>query len=185
MAEYFDAPEVEEVARKLIADHHGHLVEARIRYLFREGAWSSKKKETWGNAQVVTGAQKHITGLDFIITINKEVWEHIEPHQRMALVDHELTHCECGEPDAKGNPTWFIQGHDVEDFARIVKRHGLWNEDITKFFMATKQLTLFNQAERVVDAVLNSDLGAVFPDKDVTVEGNVITVSDRRTGTEG
>lgn len=33
-----DAPEVEQISRKLIGDHHGHLINAKIKYLKRFGA---------------------------------------------------------------------------------------------------------------------------------------------------
>jgi len=72
---YRAAPEVEEVARALIEDHHSHLVEARIGYLFRRGAWKSRDKTVAGKAYKVSERDKLLTGLDFIIVMNLTVWQ--------------------------------------------------------------------------------------------------------------
>lgn len=45
-----------------------------------------------------------------------------------ALIDHELQHCCRGEDNNDGEPTWYIQGHDFEDFTTIIRRHGLWTD---------------------------------------------------------
>jgi len=148
--EYFDAPEVEEVARQLINTIHGHLAEAKIKYLFRTGDWSTQKRETWGKAQRITGQQAFLTGLDFVITIHRDVWSQLTSEERMALVDHELSHCCRGDDDPNGNPTWYIQGHDVEDFIGIIRRHGLWRPALKKLHKAVQeheQLTLFERVE--------------------------------------
>jgi len=133
------------VARRLIAKHHSHLVEAKIKYLFRTGSWSTQKRETWGKAQRISGQQAFLTGLDFVITVHMDVWEQLDEKERIALVDHELAHCCKGEDDPEGNPTWYIQGHDVEEFISVIRRHGLWRPSLKKIDKAVqehKQLTL-------------------------------------------
>jgi hypothetical protein len=58
---------------------------------------------------------------------------------RMALVDHELSHCWFATVDndgvtqkfhQDGSPWWTIRGHDLEEFCGVVERHGLWSEDL-------------------------------------------------------
>ncbi len=148
--EYFEAPEVEEVAWQLINTIHNHLVEAKIKYLFRTGHWSTQKRETWGKAQRITGQQAFLTGLDFVITIQRDVWKQLTKEERIALLDHELSHCCRGDDDNYGNPTWYIQGHDVEDFIDVIHRHGFWNPTLKKLrnvIHDNEQLTLFDQDE--------------------------------------
>lgn len=132
------------MATELINDHHSHLAEAKIGYFFRSGTWTSNKREVWGKAQTVTGLMKHVTGLDFIITINQDIWVCLNDAQQRALVDHELQHC-CKDEDKNGYPVWYTQGHDFEDFAAIIRRHGLWTEglaSITKAEKAHRQMTI-------------------------------------------
>lgn len=141
-AEFYEASEeLETIARELIQDHHSHLVEARIKYLFRTGNWEVKKRETWGQAKKVGKEVNYLTGYDFIVTIHRDVWEQLEGKEKRALLDHELQHCSAGSDDA-GNKIWYIQGHDVEDFYAIIKRHGLWSKSLRKMDSLLKQTEL-------------------------------------------
>jgi hypothetical protein len=143
-AEFYDASdELIELAKKLIEDHHGHLIEANIKYLFRTGNWEVKKRDTWGQAKKVGKEVNFLTGHDFIVLIHQEVWEQLVPEHKEALLDHELQHCSAGTDDA-GNKVWYIQGHDVEDFLPIIRRHGLWSPALKKIETA---LEMRNQTE--------------------------------------
>ena len=141
-AEFYEASEeLETIARKLIQEHHSHLVEARIKYLFRTGNWEVKKRETWGQAKKVGKEVNYLTGYDFIVTIHRDVWEQLDDKEKRALLDHELQHCSAGTDDA-GNKVWYIQGHDVEDFYAIIKRHGLWSKSLRKMNSLLQQTEL-------------------------------------------
>lgn len=143
-AEFYDASdEVIALAKKLIEDHHGHLVEANIKYLFRTGNWEVKKRDTWGQAKKVGKEVNFLTGYDYIILLHQDVWEQLQPEHKEALLDHELQHCSAGTDDA-GNKIWYIQGHDVEDFHAIIRRHGLWSPALKKIETA---LEMRNQTE--------------------------------------
>lgn len=133
------APEVEQIARQLIAQYHNHLVNANIRYLFRRGPWTSKKRETLGQATKVSGVNQFLTGLDFVIMINIEVWSQLDQKEKVALVDHELEHC-CEEDDK-----YFIQGHDVEDFLAVIRRNGFWTPDLRRIQDEAVQGKLFEE----------------------------------------
>lgn len=141
-AEFYDASEeLEVLARKLIQDYHGHLVEAKIKYLFRTGNWEVKKRETWGQAKRVSKETNFLTGYDFIITVHMDVWEQLNAEEKEALLDHELQHCSAGSDDS-GNKVWYIQGHDVEDFYAIIRRHGLWSKALKKMENVLNQTEL-------------------------------------------
>lgn len=144
-AEFYDASEeMISLAKDLIEDHHGHLVEANIKYLFRTGNWEVKKRDTWGQAKKVGKEVNFLTGgIDFLIIIHRDVWEQLTPDDKKALLDHELQHCSAGTDDA-GNKIWYIQGHDVEDFHAIIRRHGLWSPALKKIETA---LEMRNQRE--------------------------------------
>jgi hypothetical protein len=88
------------------------------------------------------GANHHLMEIDFLITINMEEWNSMLPPMREALIDHELEHCCRGDDDKQGNPTWYTQGHDVEDFAAVIRRHGLWSDGLRRFEAAAKQVEM-------------------------------------------
>lgn len=157
------APEVERIAGEIIASEieHEHLRQARILYLFRRGAWTSKGKTVYGKAKKVTGelafvAQQLLarqigeqiekgeppafTGssrplqYDFVLEINRETWPNLTDLQRKAIIDHELCHCLI---DTKGKTS--ITGHDVEDFGSVIRRYGLYMQDLKAFGKAVRQ----------------------------------------------
>ncbi|MCL6557401.1 MAG: hypothetical protein K6U74_01120 [Firmicutes bacterium] len=153
-AEFFDAPQVEESAKDLIGHYHQHLASARIKYLFREGAWSKA-----GAATRVNARDKKLHGYDFLIVINKEFYEQMAPDARRALIDHELSHCGISE-----SGDWKIWKHDVEDFAAVIARHGVWNEGSQKYLSAgmkriqkENEPNLFNQQAEEPETIGQQD----------------------------
>lgn len=101
--------------------------------------------------------QRELVDWDFVILLNKEVWESKdfgEPRKK-ALLDHELMHIaeavdKEGEPkfDDRGRKIWRVRGHDIEEFTDIVKRHGCYKADLERFaeeLLKKGQSPLFNQ----------------------------------------
>lgn len=72
----------------------------------------------------------------FAITIHLEAWCKLLASQKKALVDHELCHCFM-EFDENNEPKLSMRGHDIEEFADIVARHGLWKQDLEDFATVT------------------------------------------------
>jgi hypothetical protein len=123
----------------LIDEHHSGLAEARIKYMFRTGKWELKGKIIYGKAEKVSAKWKHLTGYDFVITINRDAWFANKIEIRQAVLDHELMHCARGEDDKQGNPKWYIQPHTVEDFVEIIHRHGLWTHSLQNMVKASSE----------------------------------------------
>lgn len=158
MADYTPAPQVRRLADDLILDHHKHLMGVPIRYVFVDPVPTSKGKQVWGRARKVSGLNAFLAagvGEDeivhedsdwsfFVIEIARDIWDHLEPAGRRALVDHELCHCDIGE-DSEGNRKLVTRAHDVEEFQEVVRRHGLWRSDVERFASAV-QLTLTGDA---------------------------------------
>ena len=83
----------------------------------------------------------------FVITMSKDVWELLPHEKKVALVDHEISHAGASVKQAKDeadsdvdaeieqdNPVKLsIKPHDLEEFSDVVRRHGLWREDIQEF----------------------------------------------------
>lgn len=150
---YSDAPEVREIADKLIPKHHPHLEGSRIDYVFRSKHSTNKGKIVGGKARKVTGLNAFLAssgrrgfhGTDlFVIEIAHDLWEQLPQEQRVALVDHELCHCFREVDDETGEWVLSILPHDLEEFAEVVKRHGIWSTDLDYFVKKSQQLRLIS-----------------------------------------
>jgi hypothetical protein len=137
MAEYTPAPEVKNIANKLIDKYHSHLREARIIYLFRDKPIKSKGKELYGKASKVSSKYNAFTGADFIIEITEQAFLSMEHKTQVALIDHQLSHCFI---DIEGHRS--ILSHDFEGFNSILKRHGFWHSDLQMMKKRLQQMEL-------------------------------------------
>lgn len=119
--------DVVELCQELVRLHHPDLLECSIGLIFRSEAPRSGNKQTWGAARKVSAQEYHFTKTDFVIWLAHDVWYGVltETQQR-ALLDHELCHCEFNV-DSRTAKT---RGHDLEEFACIVERYGIWRQDI-------------------------------------------------------
>ena len=145
MTTYELAPEVEAVAKRIIDKDHPTLRAIRIEYVFREKAAKSHGRAVAGTARKVTGvnallatpgAQSSEDLAFFLITIARDIWDGLDQRKREALVDHELTHCAVQIDDTTGEAVLALRGHDLEEFASVVQRHGLWSDDL-EFFVTS------------------------------------------------
>jgi hypothetical protein len=136
-------------AKEAINKWHPTLKRAKIGFLFRDEAPTSKGRQTWGHASKVNDRMKVYTGLDFMIWISKDIWDRLTSDRRLALIDHELCHCYMG-PDGPSTI-----GHDVEEFTAVIERHGFWTGDLLRIESLAKgeQLKLFPEDEGGVFAV--------------------------------
>lgn len=143
-ARYYKAPEVEAVARPIIAAHHRHLLHVRIEYLFVEKTPTRKGKEVWGSTRKVSSLAAFLADAEgegepfFCIVIAAPVWKVLSAEKRAALVDHELMHCWLEEKD-NGLVSLVLLPHDLEEFCQIVVRHGLWRDDLGLFAEVASQ----------------------------------------------
>lgn len=142
--QYWEAKEVKKIADRIIEKNHFHLGNIRIEYVFVSPTPTSKGKEVWGRARVITGLNAYLSREDdnsiepekyFCIEISNDVWKFLNDATKEALVDHELSHCWVG--DAEDRITTI--SHDVEEFSGVVRRHGLWQDSLKRFMEDAKQ----------------------------------------------
>lgn len=112
---------------------HGHLRIARIRCLKRTGEWTVRRRTRWASIRVLPAELRHVAGADIVLTANAWVWERMDEAQRKALIDHELSHVVMND---EGN--WTTVPHDVEDFIGVIRRRGLWREDVKLLVQAAQ-----------------------------------------------
>jgi len=139
-AKFVPAPEVETVARTIIREHHPHLQNARLDYLFSVKEIHSKGKEVWGTMRKVSSLAAFLAGETdgdgpgafFCMVISQPVWRALDQARREALVDHELSHAWIEEKE-DGSLSLQLLHHDLEEFMGVVLRRGLWRNEVEQF----------------------------------------------------
>lgn len=155
MTQFATAPDVRRIAEHIIdtVPEHKRLKDVRVEYVFRDKAQKSKGRVVLGTAQKLTGLSAFLADDEqsaeladadpfFVVVIAYDVWERLDEKMRRALVDHELCHCTV-EYDDEGAPKLATKGHDLEEFAQIIERHGLWSSNVAQFgSVVAEQLAL-------------------------------------------
>lgn len=151
---YRPAPELAKRAKPIIAKHHQDLALHGVEplWVWRSKAAKSKGRLVLGKARKLTGLAASLlyaaeaAGGDaqggdidpdesverFVIEIAEDTWLDLSTKQKDALLDHELAHLWVDEDD-DGNAVLSLRGHDVEEFASVIRRHGLWKPDLENF----------------------------------------------------
>jgi len=166
--EYAPAPDVDEVARDLIDSYHSHLASVRIDFVFVSESLKENGKLVWGRAKKVGGLNAWLASETrrpdaiqpeefFVVEIDRKVWGQLDDKCRRALVDHELTHLDVDIDTSKLS----IRPHDLEEFNSIVRRYGLWRDDVQLFIEAAKdERKLFEtRIERIIERINEGALG--------------------------
>lgn len=153
--EILDAPDVAVIGQRLIATQpeHEHLQDARVLYLFTTAQRRRCDRVVLGTAQKANPIQRYLSrkaqevaddevafAADFIILISYLDWQIAGDTEREALVYHEL--CHCGLKVKNGKRTWVLRGHDVEEFAAVIQRYGLYCYELRQMADAIEQLRL-------------------------------------------
>ena len=167
--EYTPAPEVAKIAEELIEKYHGHLLDfkVRIEYVFTNKTPKKGGKEVWAYVRKISALNAFLAGSEessddfFVMVVSEPVWEILPADKRTPLVDHELCHLwaeaqQVDEDDADAipeNPVKLsLSPHDVEEFSPIVRRWGLWREDVEDFVNAAlKKKVQTNEEEEDED----------------------------------
>lgn len=128
---------------RIMAAHHDHLIEAKIALAWKL-SWSADPdgRLILGKCKKADDLGRQLHGYDFVILLNKEVWECADftTAMKTALLDHELCHAQVKKDknddvvkDENGKIVYRIRKHDLEEFRDIVRRHGMWDDCIRDF----------------------------------------------------
>ena len=153
--QFWTADEMQKIADTLIPQYHTHLenFDVKVKYLFTNKVAKVKGKEVWGQVHKITGRNAYLAKDNsdanpfFTITVPKDIFDALPESKKIALVDHYLCQCWAEVKQAKDeadlsqdevddqieadNPVKLsVKPYDVEEFACIIKRHGLWREDV-------------------------------------------------------
>jgi hypothetical protein len=153
---WWRATEARDIADGLISEFHEHLLQETILYVYRSKHTESKGRQRWASVRLIGGltaylAQAHeldqLPGVRppapeaqsfYLMEIAWDIWLKLKSSQRIALIDHELSHI---------SPAGLV-GHDIEEFAAVVSRHGAWKPDLSDFLEASHQVPLFESEGR-------------------------------------
>ena len=115
--------EVTDLVNRVIGENFPELARARIKMVFDVKKRSSRGMYVFGRMQKCSEIMRKLSaaeanaedGYDYVLYLDKGVWDHIQEADRVRLVRHELRHC-FYDLEAKGDP-YKLVGHDYEDFA--------------------------------------------------------------------
>ena len=122
--------------KEIIEKWHTHLANAKIALAWNQ-AWKADVDGILhlGHAKKATDLDYALHGRDFILQLNRDVWESVgwTEKQARALLDHLLCHCDVRR-DSDGAPMedehkrtiWRVRKHDVEEFKEVLAHHGTW-----------------------------------------------------------
>jgi hypothetical protein len=145
------APEARRMGTKLINQYHRHLLNATIVYLFSDQKATKAGRPVMAKTKKLSPLERFLgqgysegddAGADYVILFYAEEWGKLTPAQQLALVDHELCHMTVEFDEETDEPSWGLQGHDLEEFRAVVQRHGLWQPDVEEFAATVQQLSL-------------------------------------------
>lgn len=133
----------------LVDAHHEELRQANIGLAFCN-SWKADADgiKTLGKCKRASALDRELHEYDIVVLLNEEWWknEQVTSLQKDALLDHELCHATVKE-DAFGDPVrderdrivYRMRRHDLEEFACIAERYGVWKRDLEKFAQALRR----------------------------------------------
>lgn len=156
------APQPKKINYELIQDekHEAYRLMDQIRAKFHKSIAQARIGVAWrkslkpdvdghlilGKCVKASDLSRELAAYDFIILLNREVWQEAEftEKKKRALIDHELCHAEIAldkktlEPkyDERGRNIWRTKKHDIEEFQAVVERHGCYKRDLENFAKA-------------------------------------------------
>lgn len=139
---YENAESVEAVANSLIPSYHPELVNARMRYVFKEKAGKKGGKTIFGTVKKTSDLMVFLIEADFLIEVGLDAWNEMDGPKRTAAVDHLLERIYGEEDENSGEMKWKLREPDVQEFSSILSRHGAWNDDLVGFLTVAQTIDL-------------------------------------------
>lgn len=154
---YEDAPrEVLDIVNAVRHRYFPELINVKINVLFDLKKRSSRGKLTLGRIQKTNDLTKHLSrneataedGYDFILYLDKIVFNNIDDKDKERLLRHQLRHIFV-DPETPKNP-YRIVGHDVEDFfmeLELNKDDLRWAERVEEVALSIYELEKENEKD--------------------------------------
>ncbi|MGH9960362.1 MAG: putative metallopeptidase [Pyrinomonadaceae bacterium] len=153
--EYSSAPEVRDIAERLIEILKPELEGFEIQYVFCSEKLMHGGREVSGLARKVVGLNAFLAGHSegfFVLETSKLAWDLMTENQRIAYVHHEL--CHFGISD-EGSLT--IIPHDIEEFNHVAEVHGEYHPGLVIFGAALRKGENSGTREEIKQRILNGE----------------------------
>lgn len=151
--EWTPSDEVREIAEELIAKHYRWIDEEGIyiRYVLSDKMVKKNGACSLGKMTVVSAFNARLADRHdkfFCMVVSRPSWERMARRHKIALVDHELSHCDYTRSGEDGPIRIKCRGHDLEEFVAVYRRHGAWASNVREFLDA-RPTPLFDHAGEV------------------------------------
>jgi len=146
-------PDVDAVISYAVERRHQHIERAHIVGVGRPKAAKRHGKDVWASLKKPSPLERVLyeeERIDYILVVALDVWEELSEDYRRALIDHELSHAGGLDLD---RDEWTLVGHDIEEFANVVRRHGAWRGDVQAFLAATRDV---DPAQGIIPGLIES-----------------------------
>ena len=125
MAIYRAAPELANTCREIIREHHQHLADANIAYMFRSGKWLINGATRFGQAIVAPPVWRTITNYDLVLVVNEKAYMAQTDKRKIATLDNLL--CYFNQPTAgPAGASYTNRAPDIQEFSDVVHRHKVY-----------------------------------------------------------
>lgn len=146
------APEVERLAKELIAKHYPYLSGIEIAYLYRVDKWVKRGKMVRGFAKIVPPALRLIAGCELAIIVNRSAFVSFEEEGKIAVVDNLLAYYEQPVKNSADQRTWSKREPDICEFSEVVIRNNICMSNLNALTSErTEQLSIYHLADKVAD----------------------------------
>lgn len=159
---YSNDDQAEEIAKSLIAEHHRHLLQARIIWL---KTTTGQSKARICNALLRHAFGKDASGVtpDFVVVVTDQDW-YAHSKKRSALIDTLLCSMVKQSNADTGKERWALAKPDVSMYLAVVRRHGLSTTEEIQVGKLIKDLP--EQLALVLDGDDQDDDGDEEPDNE-------------------
>lgn len=145
--------EIVELANSLIAKYNHNASGANICYLFKSKHGKQSGLVVAGTCKKESDKSKILHGYDYVITLADDIWQEMAPKQREALLMHEILHISAEEDEQTGDIEFGINGHDTEEFRKVIEEYGFWNDNLERLAEVVEARTEEKPEKKVVKKV--------------------------------
>ena len=135
---YVVSQDLEDLAKKVIADKHLDIDQAKIKYVL---VYPAISKKLAGRCVLSNPMLKLFGECDYIIQMSGDLWDKLDDARKEILMWHELMHVLPVQNTKTGNLDFKLRDHDVKDFIVIIKQYGIdWLSEVKALFASVYNL---------------------------------------------
>ena len=115
------APELAGPCRQLIGEHHQHLIDANLAYMFRSGKWLHNGRPRMGQTIISPPVWRTLTGYDLVLIVNEDSYISQPDKKKLAMLDNLLSYFSPPKAGPDGL-VYATRQPDIQEFSDVVRR---------------------------------------------------------------